>query len=65
MKMLTCNNTIESKLGTIDEAVARYRIGRCSVRKLAEEIGAVVRIGRSYRVNFTIMDKYFDEISGN
>lgn len=54
----------EAKLGTLEQAGGRYGFGRNAMRRIAEEAGAVVKIGRSVRVNFTILDRYVDEISG-
>ena len=36
----------EIKLGRITDACQRYSLGKSSMRKIAEEAGAVVRIGR-------------------
>lgn len=53
----------KAKSGGIDEACLRYGLGRPSMRKVAEDAGAVIRIGRRYLVNFTKVDKYMDSIS--
>ena len=55
---------IEQKTGRIDQACARYGIGRNAMRKLAEESGAVVRFGKSYLINFTKVDAYMDSMCG-
>lgn len=55
----------EIKLVTVDDACMRYSLGRNSVRKLAEDAGAVVRIGRSYRVNCDAVDRYIDTLSAS
>ena len=52
------------KCGRIDEACKRYGLGESSMRRLADEIGAVVRVGRVYLVNFDLMDRYMDEKTG-
>ena len=31
---------------------------------IAEDAGAIIKIGKSVRVNFTILDKYMDALSG-
>ena len=31
------------------------------MRAIAEDAGAIIKIGKSVRVNFTILDKYMDE----
>lgn len=51
------------KVGTLECAGARYGFGRNRMRKIAEDAGAVIKVGRSVRVNFTILDKYFDALS--
>ena len=35
------------------------------MRRVAEDAGAVVRIGRRYLVNFSKVDQYMDAISDN
>ena len=64
MRALTKNNDIEQKSGTLEQAGMRYGFGRNSMRKIAEDAGAVIKIGKSVRINFTILDKYMDAISG-
>ena len=58
-------NEVEQKTGTLEQAGIRYGFGRNSMRKIAEQAGAVIKIGKSVRVNFTILDKYMDSLSGN
>ena len=53
-----------AKLGSLDDACARYGFGRNKMRQIAENAGAVVKIGRCVRLNFAVLDKYFDEITG-
>ncbi len=50
----------EEKTGKINAACMRYGIGRNKMRELAEEAGAVVRIGRLYLVNYSVMDEFMD-----
>lgn len=64
MKALTKNNGVEQKSGTLEQAGMRYGFGRNTMRKIAEEAGAVIKIGKCVRVNFTVMDKYIDTLSG-
>ena len=64
MKALTKNMDIEQKTGTLEQAGLRYGFGRNSMRKVAEDAKAIVKIGKSVRVNFTILDKYMDSLSG-
>jgi hypothetical protein len=55
---------ITQKSGTLEQAGKRYGFPRNSMRKLAGQAGAIIKIGKSVRVNFTIMDRYLDSISG-
>ena len=64
MRALIKNNDIEQKVGTLEQAGIRYGFGRNSMRKVAEDAGAIIKIGKSVRVNFTILDKYMDSLSG-
>lgn len=64
MRALKAGIDQEQKLGTLEQAGGRYGFGRNAMRRIAEEAGAVVKIGRSVRVNFTILDRYMDELSG-
>lgn len=64
MRALTKNTEIEQKSGTLEQAGMRYGFGRNSMRKIAEDAGAIIKIGKSVRVNFTIMDNYLDALSG-
>ena len=54
---------IDIKTGKLDDACARYNLGRNSMRRVAEDAGAVVRIGRSYLVNFDKVDSYMDALA--
>lgn len=63
MKALKINQTIEPKVGTVDQAVMRYGFGKNTIRKIAEDAGSIIRIGKCVRVNFTILDRYFDELA--
>ena len=64
MRSLIKNNEIEQKSGTLEQEGMRYGFGRNTMRKLAEDAHAIIKIGKSVRVNFTIMDRYLDSISG-
>lgn len=64
MRVLTKNDNFEQKSGTLEQAGLRYGFGRNSMRKVAEEAGAIIKIGKCVRVNFTILDKYMDALSG-
>lgn len=64
MRPLRKNTDIEQKTGTLEQAGLRYGFGRNRMRAIAEDAGAVIKIGKSVRVNFTILDKYMDSLSG-
>lgn len=55
---------LEIKTGKIDDACTRYSVGKNTMRKIAEEANAVVRIGKCYLINFTKVDAYMDTLSG-
>lgn len=50
---------INPKTGRIDQACERYGVGRSTMRRIAEESGAVVRVGRTYLINYST--DYFEE----
>ncbi len=64
MRALAKSEEVETRFGTIDEARRRYSLGANTVRNLAQQAGAIVKIGRSVRVNFRILDEYLDALSG-
>lgn len=41
------------------QAVTRYNLGAASIRKIADECGAVIHIGRRVLYHRQIMDDYF------
>ena len=45
-----------TKLGTVPQACERYKIGRTKLMEIAENEGAVRRIGRSVRIDIPLMD---------
>ena len=45
--------------------VKTIKIEPACLRKIAEDAGAVVRIGKSYLINVSKVDKYMDTLSGN
>lgn len=47
----------------LPEACARYGLGKATMRKVAEDASAVVRLGRRYLVNVARVDQYMDAIS--
>lgn len=48
----------------LPEACQRYGLGKATMRKVAEDASAVVRLGRRYLVNVAKVDLYMDAISG-
>lgn len=55
---------VVEKTGRIEQACARYGVGRNTMRQIAEQAEAVIRIGRNYLINFDKVDKYMDSLSG-
>lgn len=53
-----------ARTGTLEAAAARYGLGRNSLREVAKQAGAVVKIGRRVIINYAILDSYLDSISG-
>ena len=58
------NMGVEVKTGRIEQACARYGVGRNTMRQIAEQAGAVIRIGRNYLIDFQAVDRYLDSLSG-
>jgi len=48
----------------LPEACQRYGLGKATMRKVAEDASAVIRLGRRYLVNVAKVDLYMDAISG-
>ena len=48
----------------IELACMRYGVGKNTMRKIARDAGAVVRIGKSYLINVSKVDRYMDALSG-
>ncbi len=65
MKNLTRNTNVEQYSGTVEQAVMRYGFGRNTMRRIAGEAGAIIKVGKCVRVNFAVMDKYLNDICGN
>lgn len=53
----------EVKTGKIEQACMRYGLGKNTMRKVADEAGAVVRIGKCYLINYLKVDNYMDAMS--
>lgn len=64
MRALIKNNEVEQKSGTLEQAGMRYGFGRNRMREIAADAGAIIKIGKSVRVNFTVLDQYIDSLSG-
>lgn len=64
MRKLETKKEVEQKSGTLEQASMRYGFGRNTMRKLAEEGKAIIKWGKCVRVNFTVMDKYLDLLTG-
>lgn len=47
-----------SEIGTLEQAAERTNLGMTTVRKLANECGAALKIGRSYRINIPKLIDY-------
>ena len=54
----------ETRTGRIEQACNRYGVGKNTMRMLAKEANAVVRIGRTYLINYAKVDAYVDSLSG-
>lgn len=57
------NQEVAPKTLRIQEAASRYSIGRGTMKKLAIETGAFIKIGKTALVNVSIIDDYMDTVS--
>lgn len=55
---------IDVKTGRVDQCCARYGVGRNTMRQIASQAGAVIRIGKSYLIDIPKVDRYLDSIAG-
>jgi len=55
---------MEVRSGRMEQACARYGVGRNTMRSIAEQSGAVIRIGRNYLIDFKKVDRYLDSLAG-
>ena len=62
MNKPTERSTPEIKTGRISQAMARYSLGRDTVRNLARDAGAVVKVGKVCLYDFEKMDAYIDDL---
>lgn len=60
---LKCEELMVARTGGINEACVRYGLGKSSMRHVAEDAQAVIRIGKRYLINFSKVDRYMDNIS--
>lgn len=54
-----------SKLSTIPQAMERYKISRSTLMKYAADNNAIIRFGRSVRIDCEKMDAYIEQAAGN
>lgn len=54
----------EIKTGRIQEAMARYCLGRDTTKRIAAEAGAVIKIGKAWLCDFDKMDAYMESKAG-
>ena len=52
------NQNIMGEIVTLEQAALRVNLGLTTVRKRAEECGAALKIGRSYRINIQKLIDY-------
>ena len=55
---------IDVKTCRLEQACQRYGVGRNTMRQIAEQAGAVVRIGRNYLIDIPRVDEYMNVLSG-
>jgi hypothetical protein len=58
MRKLQAKETENALLITCQQACDRYNLGLTSVRQLMKDSGAMVKIGKSVRINMPVMDAY-------
>lgn len=59
MKRKTYSPVPDCEYGTLKETCNRANMGQNTVRRIAEEAGAVVKVGRLYRIN---QKKFFNHL---
>ena len=55
---------IFQKSGRINQACMRYGVGKTTMRNIAKEAEAEIKIGKCYLINFSKVDAYIDSLSG-
>ena len=64
MRARDTNNSVPiAKSGRIEDACLRYGVGKNTMRSLANEAHAVMRVGRIYLINYSKMDAYMDTLT--
>ena len=62
-RVMSNENDFNVKAGRIEQACSRYGLGRNTMRKVAGEAGAEIKVGKCYLINFSKVDAYLDAIS--
>ena len=57
------SDKVEIRTGGIDEGCIRYSVGKQTMRRIAEDASAVIRVGKRVLLNFELIDRYMDAIS--
>lgn len=52
----------KARYGRVDDVVSRYSIGKSTARKIGQEAGAVVKIGRAALYDYQKIDKYLEQL---
>lgn len=52
------------RTGRIKDAMARYSLGRETIRNVAKEAGAIIRVGKVCLYDFERLDRYFASLAG-
>lgn len=52
-----------SHTGKIEQACLRYGLGKNTMRKVAEDAEAIIRIGKCLLINYSKVDAYMDSLS--
>ena len=56
--------TVDPKIIPLEQGrKERWPMGRKKLQHLAEDAGAIIKIGRLLYINVAIMDRYFDDIT--
>ena len=58
-------NTCESQItGRLNDACARYAVGKTTMRKIAKEAGAFIKVGSAALIHYGKVDKYLESLAG-